>query len=254
MKWEVQVRVLQAFGRVSSTAQRSVDPRRLSEALNNEVSHYTVGLNHGFWADCGWLKRLTRGEYAAAPPLVAYTNHLSVGNEDAAREALRPSMTKAWFWRAIEPQVRVGAPMAELLVTLMTEAGVGQEHRAQLNHLVAWLRYAGLVRVGPNGRVTVADGVPASDEGGVDINDDPDNTPDEDTVTGPSGSEKPPAEGAKPTTGQPSEGAATPRPLLTFDVSLTVTPDDLARLAPEQIKALFEGAAAVASIKNALTS
>ena len=55
MKFEVQVRVLQTFGRLAAGG-RVIDPERLSAALNNEVSKYTAPLSHGFFVESGWLK------------------------------------------------------------------------------------------------------------------------------------------------------------------------------------------------------
>lgn len=260
MKWDIQLRVLQTFGRLSGASKRVVSPERLSEALNNEVSHYTVNLSHAFFVDCGWLEKRGRGEYAAADPLVSYTNRLSVDpdNPESALSALRPSVRNAWFWRAIEGQIAGGAPIAEVIVTLMTEAEVGQEHRPQLHNIIGWLRYIRLVNVDHRGVVTKVDGAAPAPT----VND-PEPDPNPEAEQKPEAEQEPKKTAlaatspAKPadTKGEVSTNQTPPAaaPVVSFGVSVTVTADDLSRLSQEQIKSLFEGIAAVAAIKEALT-
>jgi hypothetical protein len=51
--------------------------RQQGQALNGEVSHYTVGLSHGFFHNCGWLERLGGGEYVATDLLFEFSRHES---------------------------------------------------------------------------------------------------------------------------------------------------------------------------------
>ncbi len=240
MKFEVQERVLQALGRMSGHGKRPVNTEQLARAMNNEVSRYTVGLSHNFFVDCGWVEKHGRGEYAAADSLVAYTTRLAAdpGNIGRAVESLRASALSTWFWRAMEPQIIGGAPMAEVMVTLMREAEVGEAHRPQLRNLLEWLRYVGLVTISNDRIAAVESRVPETD-------------PDE---------SKPPAEpeersrqqrpadtpGEKSTTQEPGR----PGVMLSFDFEFQLTADDLGKLSPEQIRAVFEAVGTVMAIRN----
>ena len=57
MRFEVQERVLQTLGRMSGHGKRPVNAHQLAEAMNRDVSHYTVGLSHNFFVDAGWVEK-----------------------------------------------------------------------------------------------------------------------------------------------------------------------------------------------------
>lgn len=250
MKFEVQVRVLQAAARLSGAGKRAIDAQALSHAMSGEVSHYTVGLSHQFFVDCGWLEKRGRGEYAAADALIDFNRRLSVGDDlSRAVEALRAPVTQSWFWRALEPQLVHGAvPIAEVMVVLMQEAEVGSAHVPQIRNVLEWLRFVGLItlvddRVGPTA-VVEGRGAPAP-------------------VVEPKPQEPAAEQVEAPTALLHAESAllhrapeprtpASPAPVLSFDFSFKLSLEDLSQLSGEQIKALFEAVGTVMAVKAAL--
>lgn len=244
MKFEVQVRVLQTLGRMG-TDKRVIEPERLSQAMNNEVSKYTAPLSHGFFVECGWLEKVGRGEYTASDALLDYARRHGAGST-SAMDALRATVHDAWFWRVIEPSLRHGpAPLPEIMVSLMQEAEVGQAHKPQIRMLLEWLKYVGLITLAEDKVGLVATG------GGGDAPPLPEDNK-------PPAPPKPPAD---PAARQPPADPALPGsttktpgrpgvPLLSFDFDFQLTADDLAKLSAEQIRALFEAVGAVMAVKN----
>jgi hypothetical protein len=249
MKFDAQVRVLQTFARLSGHSKRVIEPKPLSQAMNNEVSHYTVPLNNGFFVDCGWLEKRGRGEYAATDVLVAYSRRVDVeGHSEKAAEILRGSARKSWFWMAIEPQLGpAGAPLSEVMVTLMTEAGVGAEHTPQLLNILEWLRHIGMVRVSNERVFALESGTP---ETKAESNDGK-NADVEVKATPPAHREVftvpdiPLPPDLTPQGGRASSGA-----ILAFDFTLRLTAEDLAALSAEQITAVFGAVGTIMAAKK----
>lgn len=249
MKFDVQLRVLQAMGRLSGTSKRPIDAPRLSAAMNGEVSHYTVLLSHGFFLDAGWVDKRGRGEFSAAEPLLVLNRRSATGaDKSRSIEALRDSARRAWFWTVLEPQLAHGpAPIGEILVCLMQEAEVGDAHLPQLRSLLDWLRYVELVDV-VDDRVSSIVPLAAQPSGAEQAVNDSD-------VQG-----KVPEQSAaqvaqvSPTTHRTSAAVAAPqRPdaVLSLDVSLQLSAADLGQLSPEQIQALFQAVGTVLAIRKA---
>lgn len=247
MKFEVQVRVLQAAGRLSGAGKRPIDSQQLSAAMGGEVSHYTVGLSHQFFLDCGWLEKRGRGEYAASDALIDFNRRLGTDGDDLPRavEALRVPLTHSWFWRAIEPQLAHGSvPVSEIMVVLMQEAEVGSAHIPQIRNVLEWLRFAGLISI-VDDRVGPVDGgaPPLSVEPDVDIATSPPQ---------PEGAPTLEARSALTVVAPPVSTPSAPPSVLSFDFSFKLTVADLAGLSPEQIKSLFEAVGTVMSVKALL--
>jgi hypothetical protein len=251
MKFEAQVRVLEAAGRLSGAGKRAIDSKQLSAAMGGEVSHYTVGLSHQFFVDCGWLEKRGRGEYAASDALIDFTRRLGVDGDDLPRavEALRVPLAHSWFWRAIEPQLAHGSvPVNEIMVVLMQEAEVGSAHIPQIRNVLEWLRLAGLISI-VDDRVGPTDGSAPSVSG----------EPNVDIVTPTPQSKGAPiledqsalTVRATPVTPPPAPPPALPS-VLSFDFSFKLTVADLASLSPEQIRSLFEAVGTVMSVKALL--
>lgn len=243
MKFEVQVRVLQTFGRLSAGG-RVIDPERLSAALNNEVSKYTAPLSHGFFVESGWLNKVGRGEYTATDALTAYARRNGAGADDALAP-LRTAARGSWYWRTVEPLLQHGgAHSSEVMVALMHEATVGEAHAPQIKMLLEWLKFLELISIrGDKVMLTSSAADEAESEQQPEDDLEPDLEPAPIMPVSPV-VEPHRAEVPGPTT---TRGEA-PRPMLTFDFSVTVTADDLTRLGPDQIRALFEAVGTVAAI------
>lgn len=247
MKFEVQVRVLQTFGRLAAGG-RVIDPERLSAALNNEVSKYTAPLSHGFFVESGWLNKVGRGEYTATDALTAYTRRNGAGADDPLAP-LRMTATGSWYWRTVEPLLQHGgAQTSEVIVALMHEATVGDAHTPQIKMLLEWLKFLGLISIRGD-RVMLTSPTAEESEPEVEQQPEPDVEPEPEAEPEPTTPdrpvvEQPRAEVPRPTATQ----AGSPRPMLTFDFSCAVTAEDLARLDADQIRALFEAVGTVAAI------
>src|SRR4051812_12513733 len=125
MRFEAQHRALMMYGRLSGPDKKAVTAERVSQAMNKEISHYTVGLSNGFFVEAGWLERRGRGEFAASDALIDYLRRLGINKEDVERaiQPLRSSVLGSWFWQAIRKQLSYGpADENELLHVLMSEA------------------------------------------------------------------------------------------------------------------------------------
>lgn len=269
MKFEVQLRVLQTLGRLSGAGQRAIDSKHLSQAIKNEVSHYTVGLSHSFFVDAGWLEKRGRGDYTASPALLDYGRRVATGSDRAkALEPLAEAAKDGWFWRTLVPQLADGpVPVGEVLVTLMQEAEVGDPHLPQLRALLEWLRYVGLITIEDDGLIAAG---PAAGLVSDATRTTSDRSPDEvsigETDPGDRGSPTPeprpmpmqPGASAQywmPETASPAQPerrapAVRRDSVLSLDVSLQLSAADLAQLSPEQIQALFQAVGTVLALQN----
>jgi hypothetical protein len=241
IKLDVQLRVIQAIGRMS-TDRKPIPNDRLSAALDNEVSRHSVALSHRFFVECGWLERVGRGEYAASAALVGFARRLGVAPQerDAAFSLLRAAVKTAngWFWPVITRQIEHGrAPISEVMVALMTEAEVGEDHRPQVRMLLDWLKLVGLIGMDAD-TVSLTETSMAGTEPAEPIAAEP---------TEPSSPTPARAEVQEPMRPQPANGGPV---VLSFDFSFRLTLDDLSRLTPEQIRATYEAVGALMAIQH----
>jgi hypothetical protein len=247
MKFEVQLRVLQTFGRLAAGG-RVIDPERLSAALNNEVSKYTAPLSHGFFVESGWLNKVGRGEYTATDALAAYTRRNGAGADDPLAP-LRMTATGSWYWRTVEQLLQHGeAQTSEVVVALMQEATVGDAHAPQIKMLLEWLKFLGFISISGDS-VRLASPTAQDPESHDEPQSEPDTEPAAEPEPEPMTPERPGVE--RPRTQVPrttTSQASASRPMLTFGFSCSVTADDLARLDAVQIRALFEAVGTVAAI------
>jgi hypothetical protein len=238
MKFGLQVKVLQTIGRLSGPGKRAVTAQDLSRAVEG-VSEATIGLSHGFFLDSGWIERQGRGRYVATDCLIEYTRRLATAASEPGRAvaALRDPVRQSWYWQVLQPHLGAGPlPINEAIVMLMREADASDGHVNMLRNIVQWLTYVELVALVGDGRIAIADGAaePAHQD-----------RPQAQGSPAPRATDP---KGEKPTT---SQGGAPPDVVLAFGFDLRLTADDLSRLDPEQIKALFDAVGAVLAIKNA---
>ncbi len=257
MKIEAQQRVLVTIGKQSGTEKRTIDATRISQAMNREISHYTVGLSNGFFVDAGWLEKRGRGDFAASDSLLDYVRRLATDKDNTSRAVmpLRDAAVDSWFWKVVKSHLTFGeARESELLGTLMHEAGASPDHLPQLRTLLAWLEYIELIERA-DGRVRVhehAGGAEAAaDDSEVQLERRLDSPSEE-----PAHSDPPPTPQNTHGAGEPSN--TVPRPgrnpadtLLAFDFSCCLTADDLAKLSAGQIQALFAAVGTVMSLTGA---
>lgn len=265
MKFDLQLRILQTLGRMGAD-KRPVDAERLSEALGKTVSHYTVGLSHAFFIDCGWLEKAGRGDYVATAALVSYSRRLNVGQGDAgAISELQATAVHGWFWPVIAPLIDHGrVPQAEIMVALMREAEVGDQHSPQMRMLLDWLAHLRLITV-EDGTVSRAGTAPThtqphTGEASAHATAQPRRFHQHSQYS-PPGQPGLAVELAEQAASVPAMQDRSPQPklprhdgravdaLLSFDFSFSLSTEDLAKLSPEQIRSLFEAVGAVVALK-----
>lgn len=234
LKFEAQIELLQRFGRMSGSQRRPVTSEEIAKA--QQVSANTASLNNGFYVDAGWLQRAGRGKYVASDALLAYTQRAQFdpANAQSAAGLLADEMKKSWYWQSLEGHIRGGGlPRPEALVILSTEAGAGQEYKIQLENVLQWLQFVGLVQLDEK---FVR---PGSAAGAVAVEDAPW-----------TGSEDAPDE---QTTGDHMDQSNSRAPerkdvVLAFSLDFKLGAGELKSLSPDQIRALFEAVGTVAAL------
>ncbi|MGY1640666.1 hypothetical protein ACI782_05965 [Geodermatophilus sp. SYSU D00703] len=251
MKVDAQVRVLEAFAKHSSAPDgRFVTSDAISSTVK-DVSHHSFPLSNAFFVDAKWLVKQGRGEYAATEALLNYRRRAALNADDPrAKQALRESMTEAWFWTPIKNQLQFGgAEEADVLHNLMLEAGATPEHKSQLKNLVEWVKWVGLIRDEGERLVLVGDGGEAEPR----MEDSEDKATLGEQASNGRGSDdrRSDAPGDTDSRRQPPLPDTTPRavPILAFDFSFQLTAEELTKLSPEQIQALFAAVGNVMSIR-----
>jgi len=242
MKMDVQIRVLNAIGRLSGAGKRPVNAQELGKALEG-LAATTVMLSNRFFADAGWI-RSERGQYTATDALVEYSRRRSLAGSGPvpgeAMEALRTPARQSWFWEALAPFLRNGRlPYTEAAIILMSEAEASESHKPMIANLIAWLRVIGLIEQHDD-HIALAEGESASSVADPDHADPPPATPEtvQESAAAHAASEKPAVHAA----------AGPPAYVIAFNFGTQLTADDLARLSPEQIKALFEAVGTVMAL------
>ncbi|MEU1679276.1 hypothetical protein ABZ422_09340 [Micromonospora zamorensis] len=234
MKFEAQVELLQRFGRLSGSQKRAVTSEEVAKAQG--VMPNTASLNNGFFVDAGWLQRSGRGKYTASDALLAYTQRVQfdAANAHSAAALLAEEMKKSWYWQVLSDQVSGGGLLrTEAMVLLSTAAGAGQEYKVQLENVLQWLQFVGLVQLDEK---FVRPGAVA---GAVAVEDAP-----------PAGSNAAPDE---QTTGDHMDQSKNRVPerkdvVLAFSLDFKLSAGELKSLSPDQIRALFEAVGTVAAL------
>ncbi|HLH14685.1 MAG TPA: hypothetical protein VKV16_07825 [Solirubrobacteraceae bacterium] len=247
MKQATQAHALRSIAVASSTREKGVSAADIAPRIG--VAEATAGLSNAFFAEAGWIERSGKGLYKPTDATLKYAQRFGF-NETEAASFLAPSIARSWYFREIEPELRMGrpVPVAGLVSILAQAASAGAEYRSQLEGVLDWLEYVGLLLI-TDGHVQLGErdlqdrqGTGSADGGGDDGSGEG-SEPAEDRK-GPAD-----AEGKKPTKRQ--DGGQPALLSLSFDFALTA--EDLAKLKPEQITALFEAVGKVAAIKASLT-
>jgi hypothetical protein len=154
--------------------------------------------------------------------------------EAVEKRQLTPCASSSGTAQALEDQIRGGGlPRTEALVILSTAAGAGQEYRIQLDNVLSWLQYVGLVRldekfVRPGEVIQPVAGDGSSTGEATDVLDE---------LTG--------GHDMEPTKSKEPERKDV---VLAFNLDFRLSASELASLSPEQIKALFEAVGTVAAL------
>jgi hypothetical protein len=231
---DLQLRILQAIGRLSGPRKAKVNATDLAKAVGDTAASSVV-LSNRFFAAVGWIENDGRGLYAATDALVEYVRLLATHDADRAAVALHDPARRTWFWETLAPRLADGPlPLNDATILLMREAEAADNHVPKINNLISWLRLIGLITVRGD-QVMLASGADARVA--------PEHRDDAREESGP---RTPGPEVEEPTRRHAGNSAGTTVLAVSFDVR--VTADDLARLNPEQIKALFEAVGTVMAL------
>ncbi len=236
MKKDTAVQALKAVVTGSRGGERGVSADEIAPRIG--ISAATAGLNNAFFAQAGWIEKVGRGAYKPTEAAINFVQKLGF-NETEAATRLAVTMKDAWYFTELAAELKTGPmPMATAVNILAQASGAGAEYTQQLESVVDWLEYVGLVVV-TDGNLQL---------GQRDIQDL------QQTPTGNGGGSGDPAasEGAGSTTevhqgtGKVKRSEAT---ILTLSFDFAVTAADLNDLDPEQIRAIFDAVGKVAAIK-----
>jgi hypothetical protein len=237
MKMELQVKVLEAIGRLSGAGKRAVTGQELSRAVGG-LAPATVILSNRFMADAGWIEN-KRGEYKATDALVEYCRRRSIDTSGDPTEALREPATQSWFWQALHPYFVNGKlSYSDAALHLSREARANPDHEPMIANLIAWLEWVGLIEV-EDGQVSLT----AQETGSSGQQPEP---PADQRPAEPLSPAAEPAGTASKEPTMPPGG--TPRYVISFDVRMTQ--DDLNRLSSEQVGKFLEAFGTVVTLSK----
>lgn len=247
MHFDRQVEVLRTFGRLSGANKRPVDSSDVAGVMG--VTAATAGLSTRFFVEAGWLEQPQKGKYAATDALLEYTRSPrdDESSECEAATWLAETVVNSWSWAALKPLLvnRRSVPKRDAQMVLIREAGAEQGHKGQIDNLLAWLDFAGLITVDQD-TVALAPEGHENGEAGSGVN-----APEEAENDQPPAPEREEGQAtgrnavSGPTTGQQ---AGEQPVVLSFHFSVQMTAADLACLDAEQIRAVYEGVGSVAAI------
>jgi len=230
MKFSKAVEALRATA-IGSQQGQPVDARTLANLMH--VSPATAALNHAFFIDVGLVTKVGKGDYMPSSATVEFARKYGFQREQAGR-VLAPQFAATWFYRALSDRLQMGPVTRDELIELFANiAGADASYRVQIGSLIDWLVFVGLAQEdGENISLTEGAAPPAEDDDVVST------TPAEPASTG--------------ATAPIAAGGRQAATVVSLNLALALTADDLAKLSAEQIASLFQGVGQVAAIKAAL--
>jgi hypothetical protein len=238
MKFAMGVDTLKAFA-IKSRGGDPVGGEAIAQLLNIAVN--TAVLNNTFFMESGLITRVSKGLYKPVPEVVEFTRLHSLDDENAGK-VLGPIMSRTWAAEALRTRAQLG-PMKrrDAMRMLADESGAEKSHLGQIGVLLDWLTLSGVISTNEDGTINVGAATTnvTAHGRGVGIG--------SATVTVVE-TPLPGAEVPVTTTEQPVHQDRGPV-VLAWSFSVQFTADDIAKLSPEQITALFTSAGSVAAIK-----
>jgi hypothetical protein len=146
LRFNNQEQVLLEVAHLSGNSRRGCTAEEMSASIG--LKGGTGGLNSRFFRSAGWFEGVGRGLYTASQGLREYARHITIDPDDqfTASALMRDESRKSWFWNTLEPMLETGRPLAvrTALLALAKEAGAS-DHAAQLETIVEWLAWVGLI-------------------------------------------------------------------------------------------------------------
>jgi hypothetical protein len=234
LRFDKQVEALRVISTASRNGQETVDARKMASLMG--LAEATVPLNNAFFASVDLIKKVGKGDYLPTETAMAFQRKWTFDKEGASK-LLAPAFVDSWFFEAVKQKTAIGPTTREDMVeTLAILAETDSTYSTQCGMLLDWLEYVGLISM-EGGVVAVVGDSAVADE-----------TPETPAPIIETPAPAPTA-ASVPVVGLPHRGPA----VVALSIDLHVTADDLARLSPEQISALFDGVGKVAAIQAVLT-
>lgn len=236
---DLQFRMIQTTARLSGGPKAMITAEDIAKGTGDTAASSVV-LAFRFYVSIGLIEKDSEGRYAATDALAEYSRRLVTHDAEFAAKALHGHFQRAWFWATLAPRL-ADSPMkvGDAKILLMREAEAGETHVNKVNHLIALLRKIGLIEV-------KGDEITLIESTGAEVRVNPDDAPPahedktKDAASGGSRSEV--QESSDRREGDP------PATVLAVSFDVRVTADDLARLTPDQIRALFEAVGTVMAL------
>lgn len=236
LSFDKQVQALRSLAQLSGNGRRPVTAEEQSSALG--LKGNVGGLSNRFFKDCGWVETSGRGMYVPTETLVKFHRHLGIQPDDlvGARTILAETAVHSWFWHEIGASLEGdGIRQSGVLHLLGNAAGAAPSHTPQLNLIIDWLIWLGLVvREGDMLKLTTPTSAAASDA---------EEEPTEQPVAEQTVDDATVIVDEVPVSA-PSDDHATPTvdtaALLSFNFSVRITADDAAKLSNDQLDRLLE--------------
>ena len=240
MKLEVQKKALSAIAILSEYGKRGISGADMAPRL--EVAATTAGLNNSFFAQSKLIERTGKGRFKSTDAANEFARRFSFNQEEAGL-CLKEPLSKTWYFKTVSQQISGfgPTPKEKLIELLAYDAETTKDYRVHLGTLLSWLEYAGLIKL-EDGKyqLTANAPEPGTDRGSADVKEEP-KEPEKET---------PPATPEGATSAPDSGGQSQPaNAILGFNFDFTLTGDQLAKLSPEQITALFKAVGDVMAIK-----
>ncbi|KGH43230.1 hypothetical protein IN07_24135 [Modestobacter caceresii] len=244
LSFEKQVEALKWIAQLSGPGKRPVTAEEISASLG--LKGNTGGLSNKFFRDSGWIEPGGRGQYVATDGLVAFHRHFGMDSTDlvGAQAYLLGSARASWYWQEIEGMVQgAGVRTAAVLHALARAAGASANHKEQLELVVEWLEWLGLVS--RDGEIIAANSLAAVSKS-VSETEEQTSVPDAGELM--LDDQTPVAEDHPDDIGEQSDGQATlaapvnpvvDAAIVSMTFSVRITADDAVKLSDDQLKTLL---------------
>lgn len=220
--------ILRACATASGPEGRAVTNTEIGQIV--QLNANTVSIGNSFWTDAGFLLRADGG--LVPSPEVSQFARAYEWNPETAPVKLAPLIERSWFCQRLAPKLRFREMREdEAIADLADEAGASTHHRGQIELLLDYMAFAGVI-ARENGMIKWF--VPSS----------PANPPS--AVVTPS---QPAAVKEQSLVIQKEPVVAAPGGV-SFDVSIRVGTEEIASWSPERIAAFFSGLAQVLAAKG----
>jgi hypothetical protein len=221
-KFDTQTEALRAYVQASNRGERAVGAADIAQRMS--ITEATAALVNNFFVDAGLLTKERKGRYKPVPAVNEYHRLYSFKPDEAARQLAGP-LRNSWYFTEVKADLQSGRVPEDVVMSILARAaGADWERKPQLELVLDWLE--------------------AADEPAAAAKEE--QAEQEDPATDPEG-----GKGEGSTTEGGNAPSKAPQ-VVGFNFAFALTTEDLTKLKPEQITALFEAVGKVMAIKRDL--